>query len=344
MPVAITGSWTCLLPWEEAINKKSVIVAVISVITLAAVIGIYYHWFRRPVRPLEVDYVTSPSLDMLDTPAVVHKVVAVLKYGDRVEILKVQGDWAEVRAGAGREGWVITKELIPAKVYEGGQKILQELKHQQAQAAGHTVLAANIHLDPHRDAPGLGLLTQGQTLEVFDRRMVPRKPAAGAVKPVASSNQESDAWYLVQAGSRAGWILGRMVTLDIPQAISQYAANYNMVAWFVLNKVQDGDASVPQYLAADREGAVEFDFTHIRVFTWSVRGHHYVTSFVKGGLRGSFPIRVEHINDVPYFRLRLVDSKGNKFQGVYGLFHTIVRPVGTVEGWKSDAMPQRNRR
>lgn len=332
------------MTWEGAINKKSVIVAVVSVITLAAVIAIYYHWFRGPGQPLEVEYVTSPSLDMLDTPAVVHKVIAVLKYGDRVEILKEQGDWARVRAGTGNEGWVITKELVPAKVYEGGRKILQEVRKKQPQAAGHTVQALNIHLEPHRNAPTLGMLMQGQTLEVFNRRMVPRKPAAGGVKPAVSSAPESDAWYLVQAGSRAGWVLGRMITLDIPQAISQYAANYNVVAWFVLNKVQDGDASVPQYLAADREGTVEFDFTRVRVFTWSVRAHHYVTSFVRSGLRGSFPIRVEHENHVPYFRLRLVDRKGGKFQSVYGLFHTIVRRVGTVKGWESDAMPGRERR
>lgn len=329
--------------WEETINKKSFIV-VVSIIVLAAVIGIYYHGFRNAAPPLEVEYVTSPSLDILDTPAVVHKVIAVLKYGDRVEILKEQGNWARVRAGTGSEGWVITKELVSAKVYEGGQQILKELQQRQAQAAGRTVLAANIHLEPHRDAPGLGMLMQGETLEVFDRRMVARKPAGGGVKPATSSAPDSDAWYLVEAGSRAGWILGRLITLDIPQGISQYAANYNMVAWFVLNKVQDGNASVPQYLVADREGTVGFDFTHIRVFTWSVRGHHYVTSFVRSGLMGNFPIQVEDINHVPYFRLRLVDRKGNKFQSVYGLFHTIVRPMGRVEGWESNAMPGRGPR
>ena len=332
------------MPWEEAINKKYVVVAVVAVVTLAAVLGIYLHWFRKPARALRVDYVTSPSLDMLDTPAVVHKVVAVLKYGDRVEILKAQGDWAKVRAGAGNEGWVITNELIPAKIYEGGQKILEELQKRQSQADGHTIQAANLHLEPHRNAPDLGMLMQGQALQVFDRQVVSRTTAGAVAKPAVSSTRESDAWYLVLAGSRAGWALGRMVTLDIPQAISQYAADYNMVAWFVLDKVQDGSVSVPQYLVADREGAFEFDFTHIRVFTWSMRGHHYVTSYVRGGLRGNFPIRVEHVNNVPYFRLRLVDDKGSKFQGIYGLFHTIVRPVGTVQGWESDAMPQRERR
>ena len=317
---------------------------VFSVITLAAVIGIYDHWFRKSAPPLEVDYVTSPSLDVLDTPAVVHQVIAVLTYGDRVEILKQEGDWARVRAGAGSEGWVITKELIPAKVYESGRKILQELQHRQVQAAGHTVAAANIHLEPQRNAPEIGMLMQGQALEVFDRRVAPRKPAGGGVIPPASTARHSDVWYLVEAGSRAGWVLGRMLTLDIPQGISQYAADHNIVAWFVLNKVQDGDAGVPQYLVADREGTVEFAFTHIRVFTWSVKGHHYVTSFVQGGLKGSFPIQVEHVNQVPYFRLRLLDREGNKFQSVYGLFNTIVRPVGTVKGWESDAMPQRERR
>ena len=304
-----------------------------------------YRWSHRsgPGAPLEVEYVTSPSLDMLDTPAIVHKVLAVLKYGDRVEVLKKQGSWAKVRAGSGNEGWVITKVLVQAQIFENGQKLLQELKGKQVQATGHTVLAANIHLQPNREAPTLGMLTQGQTLNVFDRRIASRNEAGGQPKQAASPAPAADAWYLVQSDKRAGWVLGRLITLDIPDAISQYAADYNTVAWFVLNTVQDGSNSVPQYLVADREGTVDFDFTHIRVFTWSVRTHHYVTSFVKSSLRGTFPIQVEHINNVPYFRLRLLNRDGKRIQSVYGLFNTIVRPVGTIGGWESNAMPTEHR-
>jgi len=43
--------------------------------------------------------------------------------------------------------------------------------------------------------------------------------------------------------------------------------------------------------------------------------------------------------DKPYFRLRLVDEDGEKYQKVYGLFDTIVRPQGTVKGWESEEMP-----
>ena len=325
------------------IRTKSIVI--IACIALAAILGAYVLWFRgsSTSAPLEAEYVTSPSLDLLDTPAVVHKVLAVLKYGDQVEILKKEGTWARVRTPSGHEGWLITNELVPAKIYEGGRELLHELSSRQVQATGHTVLATNIHLQPDRDAPDLGMLTEGLSLDVFDRRMVARKAAGSKTRQMSSSPAPQDAWYLVRSGPRAGWILGRRITLDIPQAISQYAANYNTVAWFVLNTVRDGDANVPQYLAADREGTVEYDFTHVRVFTWSVRAHHYVTSFVKSGLRGSFPIRVEHIHDIPYFRLRLVDRKGNKYQSIYGLFHTLVRPVGTVKGWESTAMPARRR-
>jgi Bacterial SH3 domain len=285
----------------------------------------------------------SPSLDLLDSPAVVHKVVGVLKYGDRVDVLKTEGSWAQVQAGNGSQGWVITQELMPSKTYEDGQKLLHQLSGSQVQAAGHTVLAANLRLEPGRDTPELGMLTQGQTLDVFDRRTIAKKTAGGAGRPAASA-PTPDVWYLVRSGARAGWVLGRLVTLDIPEGISQYAANYNTVAWFVLNTVQDGNTTVPQYLVADREGSVEFDFTHIRVFTWWVKQHHYVTSYVQSGLKGVFPIQTETRGNTPYFRLRLMDDKGNKFQSVYGLFNTIVRPMGRVEGWESDAMPERKHR
>jgi Bacterial SH3 domain len=341
-PDAVVNYKVSFFTWEGSIKTKPIVI--VSVIALATIIGAYYYWFRSSGAHLEVEYVTSPSLDVLDTPAVVHKVMEVLKFGDRLEVLKRAGNWAKVRSGSGNEGWVITKELVPSKVYEGGRKLLQELKGRQAQAAGHTILAANIHLEAERGAPDLGMLMQGQNLEIFDRRTVVTTPAGGETKKPISSPPVGDVWYLVQAGSRAGWVLGRIITLDIPEGISQYAAEYNMVAWFVLNSVQDGNTSVPQYLAADREGSVEFDFTRIRVFTWSVRSHHYVTSFVKSGLSGNFPIRVERIDNVPQFRLRLMGRKGNKFQSEYGLFNTIVRPMGTVEGWESTAMPGRQGR
>jgi hypothetical protein len=316
------------------------------VIVLALGAAAYYHWGRKSKSHpgIQVKYVISPSLDVLDSRAQVHRVINVLKAGDRVDVLSEAGDWARIRVSVGNEGWVLAKELIDSSTYEKGQALLKQLSNEQAQAVGHAGGAVNVHTEPAREAPVLAMLTQGEKLEVFDRRMVERTGSSSQASQPTPSAPVLEAWYLIRSGSCAGWLLGRLVSLDIPPAISQYAENYNMVAWFVLNTVMDGNQKIPQYLAADRVGTQEFDFTHIRVFTWWAKQHHYVTSYVESNLKGSFPIRVEHIDNVPYFRLCLVDNKGNKFQKVYRLSDTIVRPVGTVEGWQGDAMPERSRR
>jgi hypothetical protein len=183
----------------------------------------------------------------------------------------------------------------------------------------------------------LAQLPNNQKLDVFGRKIVERPSQLDQ----PSSPPVKEAWYLVRADGRAGWVLGRFVTLDLPEPLGAYAQGSNIVAWLVLNTVPDGDRQVPQYLAADRVGNQDVDFTHIRVFTWWTKNHRYVTAYTERGLQGYFPIRLVQTGSVPYIRLNLVDADGNKIQKVYGLFGTITRPLGFVEGWESNAMPSR---
>jgi hypothetical protein len=297
----------------------------------------YYYFVYVPAhRPVaETAYVLPPSIQVVDTPAEVRIGVGSLKGGERVEITNHTRNWAHIRTAYGLTGWVELKDLLDSQTYEGGQKILRELASLPAQAEGHTSGIVNLRLEPSRDAAQLGQLTENQKVQVFGRRLVERP--APAEQPSAAKVR--DAWYVVRANGQAGWVLGRFITLDIPPALAPYAQGTNLVAWVVLNTVTDGDQSVPQYLAADRMGTQDVDFTHFRVFTWWVKNHHYVTAYVESNLKGFFPIRVAAQNGVPHFRLRLEDDQGEKYQKVYGLFDTITRPIGTVAGWESDAMP-----
>jgi Bacterial SH3 domain len=287
------------------------------------------------------------SISVVDSRAEIHNVIGNLKNGDRVEVISQDNDWAEVRLAQGKRGWVETKSLMDSKVYDGGQRLLKDLAGIPVQAVGHTTLDVNLRLEPSREGPLLESLSRNKRLEVFGRRLVPRsaggesgskESAVGTEKP-APGSPVLDAWYLVRTDSRAGWVLGRLVTLDIPEGISAYAQNHNMVAWLVLNTIDDNGRKVPQYLVADREGSPDCDFNHIRVFTWWAKESHYATSFVESNLTGYFPVRVAHPNGSPEFRLRLVDRKGRKYQKIYRLSDTVVRPMGTVEGWASDATP-----
>ena len=287
------------------------------------------------VLPVEAGYVLPPSIQVVDTPAEVRLVVGTLKSGERVEITKRTHNWAQIRTADNLTGWVENKDLLDSQTYEGGQKLLRDLARTPAQAEGHTSGIVNLRLEPARDATQLAQLPENLKVQVFGRRVVDR-PASDS-QPNAAKMR--DAWYLIRADSNAGWVLGRFVALDIPEKLAPYAQGSNLVAWVVIKTVNDEGQPVPEYLTADRVGTQEADFSHIRVFTWWIKDHKYVTAYVEGGLNAYFPIRVAEADGVPYFRLRLMDDQGRQFQKVYGLFDTITRAVGTVPGWESDAMP-----
>jgi hypothetical protein len=337
---------------------------VIFYLALTAVGGIAYFFFiyrprHRP--PIATARVVPTTLPVVDTPAEVHLVIGTLKGGEQVLVLDRTHNWSQVRMAEGGIGWVESKDLLDTPTYERAQAVAKELANFSAQAAGHTNGVVNLRLEPSRDAAQLAQLPQNEKVEVFGRRVVERPPDIGRSSGVGGTERlgagpapESpgppgapvrEAWYLVRVKSpaslpvEAGWVLGRFVELDIPQALSMYAQGTNLVAWMVLNTVEDGGQQVPQYLVADRVGTQEVDFNHLRVFTWWVQQHRYATAYVESGLNGHFPMRVDRRVGIPYFRLRLMDGSGRKFQKVYGLFDTRTRPVGIVEGWESDAMP-----
>ena len=280
-------------------------------------------------------YVLPTSLEVVDAPEAIRLGVESLQGGDQVQVLLHKGNWVKAKLADGHTGWIESKNLLDSQAYETVRKLLKDLESLPVQAEGHTPDSVNLRFGPSRDSTPLAQLPKNQKVDVFGRKVVERPSQLDQ----PSSPPAKEAWYLVRAGTRAGWVLGRFVSLDIPEPISAYAQSANMVAWLVLNTVVDEDRQVPQYLVADRAGNPDVDFTRIRVFTWWVKNHRYVTSYVEGGLQGYFPIRVVQAGNTPYFRLHVVDEGANKVQRVYGLFATITRPVGIVEGWESDAMP-----
>ena len=302
----------------------------------AGIVGYrYYASGRKLGFTTEVAYVLPSSLEVVDAPGEIRLAVESVKAGDRVQVLGRAGNWAKVKLADGRTGWVEGKDILDSQAFEASQKLLKSLESLPVQAQGHAPQAINLRFEPSRDSTSLAQLPNNQKLDVFGRKVVKRPSQLDQ----PSSPPVKEAWYLVRADQRAGWVLGRNVSLDIPEPLGAYAQSSNLVAWVVLNDVPDEGRQVPQYLAADRAGNQDADFTHIRVFTWWTKNHQYVTAYVESGLQGYFPIRVEHTGNVPYFRLNLVDEGGNKIQKVYGLFKTIVRPLGFVEGWESNALP-----
>ena len=152
--------------------------------------------------------------------------------------------------------------------------------------------------------------------------------------------------------NRIGWVLGRLVDVDVPLEIAQYAEGQRFVAFFPLNEVHDGDKQVPQYLAIlteNKDGQPD-DFTQVRVFTWNVKKHRYETAYRERNLAGVLPVTVTHETfdkegDLPVFILRVKDDAGATVERKYKLNTPLVKRVlapgevpapRTSEAWKEN--------
>jgi hypothetical protein len=300
----------------------------------------YFLTYAPTERLGEREYVLPDALPVWNTPADIRERVATLKSADEVYALSRFRVWTHVRLLDGREGWVEGDALMGAATHADEQDLLRAMKDLPAQAAGHAADLANLHIQPSRKAALVARVKANRELAIFDRRMVdrPQEVSNAGLPSVASGGAE--AWYLVRTGAHAGWILGHLVQFDVPKSISAYSQDVNLVAWLVLNTVDDNGRQVPQYVVADRAGNPRCDFSHIRVLTWWKKKQTYAIAYREGDLEGYFPILITHEGSVPEFRLRLVDDQGAKIQKIYGLLETITRVLGTVKGWQSDAAPE----
>ena len=89
----------------------------------------------------------------------------------------------------------------------------------------------------------------------------PTRTRAQSVIPVPVIE---DWWLVRDSHNRVGWVLGRMVDLDVPLDIAQYAEGQRIVAFFVLDQVQDGDKKVAQYLTVLTEPKMACRLTSTR--------------------------------------------------------------------------------
>jgi SH3-like domain-containing protein len=289
-------------------------------------------------RAAEIGYVSVPEAILRDRVAPVYSKVGSVKNGDRLEVLERERRFLRVRTGDGVEGWIEQRYVVSQQVYDGFQKLAQQEQSDPLQAAGTTRNETNLHLEPGRETEHLYQLNVGAKVSVF-KRATAEKVLPGAVAPAANGETAKpgileDWWLIRDAQQHVGWVLARMVDLDVPLDIAQYAEGQRIVAFFVLDQVADADKKVPQYLVAltEPKDGMPFDYNQVRVFTWNVKRHRYETAYREHNLDGVLPITVSQENFdkegmLPVFVLRVKDDSGNVAERKYKLNTPIVRRV-----------------
>jgi SH3-like domain-containing protein len=289
-------------------------------------------------RVLEIDYVSAPQITLRDQLSQVYNKVGAAKNGERVEVLERERRFARVRTQSGVEGWVEQRYLVGQQVYDAFQKLSQEEKDAPVEGTATTRNDTNLHDEPGRDTDHLYQLAQGAKVSVLKRATVEKTLPGTATRPASSGKEATppmEDWWLVRdPEAHVGWVLGRLVDLDVPLEVAQYAEGQRITACFVLDEVNDGDKKVPQYLMllSEAKDGLPFDYNQARVFTWNVRRHRYETAYRERNLDGVLPVSVSHEDfgkegDLPTFTLRVKDAGGNVVERKYKMNTPIVRRV-----------------
>jgi hypothetical protein len=229
---------------------------------------------------------------------------------------------------------------VSKQTYDAFQKLSAQVRNDPVQATALAHSQSNIHLQPDREAEHLYQVDQGAKLSLL-KRASSQKPVPGgqartdAAGKVAQSAPAMEDWWLVRdEPGHAGWVLGRLLDVDIPLEIAQYAEGQRTVASFVLDEVTDGDRKFPQYLVllTENKDGMPFDFNQLRVFTWNVKRHRYETAYRERNLNGVLPVTLSHETfekegDLPVFVVHVKDDAGSEIERKYKLNTPIVRRV-----------------
>jgi len=270
----------------------------------------------------------------------VREPVTTLDYGARLEILQRFDDNVKIRTADGTVGWINQANLLTSEFWDQTKQLDQRTEKMPVEAVGHTAVLTNLHIAPGRSASRIRQLGKMVPVEMFERQALDVPGAAvqqaGQTDSAgAAEGTRKEDWWLVRAQlpdktTVSGWLLGRFVQLDLPEALYDYASSADMrpVAWFQLDQVPSGNGSMkPQYLLVGTRGpeGQPCDFTLLRVYTWSKTRQQYETAYLDSGVCGELPVRVKPLSsDSAAFSFE-DRSTGTPSEAVYQLDETIVR-------------------
>lgn len=283
-------------------------------------------------------YVAVSQVMLRDRVAAVYNKVGTAKNGEKLTVLDRQKRFVKVRTARNEEGWVEQRYLAGVNVYSEAMALGNKQRVAPSQGKATARNDANLRVAPGRNTDHVFLLTEGEKVDVLMRataekpgtRVVPKDPKEKAPPPLVED------WRLVRdADGHAGWVLARMIDLDVPLEVAQYAEGQRIVAYFALNEVQDDGRKVAQYLLAvgEPKDGQPVDYDQVRLFTWNTKRDRYETAYRERKLAGELPIRVgtEEFSGegkLPVFVLRVRgDDDGKVSERKYKLNGVMVRRV-----------------
>ena len=273
----------------------------------------------------EYVYVSAPKTYLRDRLAAVTNRVAELHNGERLEVLDTDRRFYKVRTSTGAVGWTDDLVVIDQKAYDQFMALEKEHAHDPVVVTGVLRDESNLHIAPGRREQHFYVLPENTRVQLLTRTSVPKLLPAQAVPvplpvPKKETKKEEEKkkkrdpnappyvpvgppmedWWLVRGPQgQTGWVLSRMMDIDIPQEIAGLAENQRYVAAYRLRTVDDPeskfpDGQAPEYVAVTNAwiDGLPYDFDQVRVFTWVPKHHHYELAYRERGIEGYLPVTI----------------------------------------------------
>lgn len=139
---------------------------------------------------------------------------------------------------------------------------------------------------------------------------LPPLPVAPTVKSTGSAAEEpppppmEDWWLVRDTHGHVGWMLSRLMDVDVPDSIARYAEGQRIVGAYVLAKINDPEApqddkNIPEFVTvmSPYKAGLTYDFDQVRVFIWNEKKHRYETAFREKNVEGYLPVEIKMLKD-----------------------------------------------
>src|SRR5579863_9130336 len=171
------------------------------VLILAALL--YWKLSAGSPKVISVGYVADRDVILWNTLAQVREEVAEVHYGDRVEVLRVEGTAVQVRAPSGAVGWIRdSRQMMDSDLWGKSASLLERARTLPVQARGRTKTLSNVRIEPGRDGKRIFQFGRGTHVLIL-QRAVADAPAG----PEENSQEEKASATDDQKSKQEDWLL-----------------------------------------------------------------------------------------------------------------------------------------
>ena len=334
----------------RAIRKRDLAAGVLSLVATSLVF--LAGCSNGPSGRNEFVYVVVPDASLRDRVATIYTKTGLVHNGERLQVLERMPSrrFVRVRTPRGEQGWVQERFLADQQTYDQFARLAEQFRSTPGQGSATILQQAKVHMLPGRKTGFLYLLNEKDKVEILERQTIDRNATLGKEeKPkdadTDTADEDSDKppdqpaiwedWWLIRdAQQRIGWVFGRVLYLDVPDEVAQYAEGRRIVAIYKLDEVPDGDKKVADYLMllTEPKDGMPYDFDQMQVFTWNARKHRYETAYHERGFSGMLPVSQGQQDfgregTLPTFTLRIKKEDGETMDETYKFNRPIVHRV-----------------